>query len=54
MEGIPGESELADCVRINQWVEEVIRECPQQYLWAHRRFKSRPPGAEKLYDKRKR
>ncbi len=54
MEGIPGESELADCVRINQWVEEAIRECPQQYLWAHRRFKSRPPGAEKLYDKRKR
>ena len=39
----PGESEEADCLRINQWVESVLRECPEQYLWAHRRFKSRPP-----------
>jgi KDO2-lipid IV(A) lauroyltransferase len=54
MEGFPGESEEADCLRTNQWVEEVIRDCPQQYLWAHRRFKSRPPGAEKLYDRKKR
>ena len=49
----PGESEMADCLRINQWVEASVRECPEQYLWAHRRFKSRPPGAPKLYDKRR-
>ena len=49
----PGESELADCLRINQWVEASVRECPEQYLWAHRRFKSRPPGAPKLYEKRR-
>ncbi|CAG8867433.1 Lipid A biosynthesis lauroyltransferase [Pseudomonas fluorescens] len=48
----PGESEEADCLRINQWVESVLRECPEQYLWAHRRFKSRPPGEPKLYDKK--
>ena len=48
----PGESEEADCLRINQWVEGVLRECPEQYLWAHRRFKSRPPGEPKLYDKK--
>ena len=50
----PGESEEADCLRINQWVESVLRECPEQYLWAHRRFKSRPEGAPRLYDKKKR
>jgi len=50
----PGESEEADCLRINQWVEHVLRECPEQYLWAHRRFKSRPEGAPRLYDKKKR
>ncbi len=50
----PGESEEADCLRINQWVEGVLRECPEQYLWAHRRFKSRPEGAPRLYDKKKR
>jgi len=49
----PGESEEADCLRINQWVESAIRECPEQYLWAHRRFKSRPPGSPKLYEKRR-
>ncbi|MCY1405349.1 Lipid A biosynthesis lauroyltransferase [compost metagenome] len=53
LEGFPGESEEADCLRINQWVEASIRECPEQYLWAHRRFKSRPPGAPKLYEKRR-
>lgn len=50
----PGDSEEADCLRINQWVERVLSECPEQYLWAHRRFKSRPEGAEPLYSKRRR
>lgn len=49
LQDFPGESEEADCLRINQWIESVLRECPEQYLWAHRRFKSRPPGATKLY-----
>lgn len=51
LEDFPGESELADCVRINQWVEEVVSACPEQYLWAHRRFKTRPDGAPSLYKK---
>ncbi|MGC1333033.1 lipid A biosynthesis lauroyl acyltransferase [Pseudomonas sp.] len=54
LQGFPGESEEADCLRINQWVEASIRECPEQYLWAHRRFKSRPAGLTKLYEKRRR
>ncbi|MCQ4348739.1 lipid A biosynthesis lauroyl acyltransferase [Pseudomonas stutzeri] len=45
----PGDSEEADCLRINQWVEQAVRQCPEQYLWAHRRFKTRPEGAAKLY-----
>ncbi|MEK1843176.1 MAG: lipid A biosynthesis lauroyl acyltransferase, partial [Pseudomonas sp.] len=52
LEGFPGETEEADCIRINQWVESALRECPEQYLWAHRRFKTRPPGEAKLYAKR--
>lgn len=50
----PGESDEIDCLRINQWVEASVRECPEQYLWTHRRFKSRPPGEAKLYEKRRR
>ncbi|HSC84759.1 MAG TPA: lipid A biosynthesis lauroyl acyltransferase [Pseudomonas sp.] len=48
----PGESEEADCLRINQWIEQVVSQCPEQYLWAHRRFKTRPPGEPSLYRKR--
>lgn len=45
----PGESEEADCIRINQWIEQEVSRLPEQYLWAHRRFKSRPEGEPKLY-----
>ncbi|AGI25354.1 lipid A biosynthesis lauroyl acyltransferase [Pseudomonas sp. MT3] len=53
LEDFPGETEEADCLRVNQWVEQEIRRQPEQYLWAHRRFKSRPEGEPKLYDKKK-
>ncbi len=49
LENFPGESDEHDCLRINQWVENAILEHPEQYLWAHRRFKTRPEGEAKLY-----
>lgn len=49
----PSESEEADCRRINQWIEQVVSACPEQYLWAHRRFKTRPEGEPKLYKKKR-
>ena len=45
----PGESEEADCRRVNAWIEQAVGQCPEQYLWAHRRFKTRPEGEPKLY-----
>jgi KDO2-lipid IV(A) lauroyltransferase len=30
-------------------LEEVIREYPDQWLWIHRRWKTRPPGEASLY-----
>jgi KDO2-lipid IV(A) lauroyltransferase len=48
----PGESEEADCLRINRWIEQAVSQCPEQYLWAHRRFKTRPAGEPRLYRKR--
>lgn len=53
LEDFPGESEEADCLRINQWVEEAVSALPEQYLWAHRRFKTRPVGEPGLYKKRR-
>ncbi len=32
--------------RLNQCIEEVIREYPQCWLWGHRRFATQPDGAD--------
>lgn len=32
-----------------QALEAAVSEAPAQYLWAHRRFKTRPPGMAPLY-----
>lgn len=45
----PGENDEQDCLRINQWVERAIMAHPEQYLWSHRRFKTRPEGEAKVY-----
>jgi KDO2-lipid IV(A) lauroyltransferase len=45
----PSDDPLADAERMNRFVEAQIRLCPAQYLWVHRRFKTRPPGAPSLY-----
>lgn len=37
---------------INQAVEDCVRECPEQYQWSYRRFKSRPEGEASLYNKK--
>jgi KDO2-lipid IV(A) lauroyltransferase len=32
-----------------QELERVVRRHPEQYLWVHRRFKTRPEGAAPVY-----
>lgn len=51
LDDFPSESEEKDCLRINQWVEHCVKEQLDQYLWAHRRFKTRPVGETSLYKK---
>jgi KDO2-lipid IV(A) lauroyltransferase len=40
---------VRDTQRLHQVLEEVIREHPGQWLWIHRRWKTRPPGSPPLY-----
>ena len=49
LEQFPGDNIEMDTRRIVTLIEDRIRETPEQYIWAHRRFKTRPPGAEPVY-----
>jgi len=42
----------ADVRRMNAFIEERVREIPEQYFWAHKRFKTRPPGEANPYKKK--
>jgi KDO2-lipid IV(A) lauroyltransferase len=48
-ENYPGDDEIADTRRMNEFIEQRILEMPEQYFWLHKRFKNRPPGEERLY-----
>jgi KDO2-lipid IV(A) lauroyltransferase len=39
----------ADTQRLHEHLEAVIRRDPGQWLWIHRRWKTRPPGEGPLY-----
>lgn len=45
----PTGDDIADAQRINDIIEHEIRQSPEQYLWAHRRFKTQPEGKGLLY-----
>jgi len=48
-EGFPSGDVEADARRVNAFLEERIREMPDQYFWVHKRFKTRPPGEPSFY-----
>lgn len=57
LENFPSGDDLEDATRINAVIEQEIRKAPDQYLWMHRRFKTRPdpndPGFYKPKRKKK-
>ena len=46
----PSDDVEADTARLNQCIEELVRERPAEYYWVHKRFKHRPPGEPSLYN----
>lgn len=54
LEDFPSRDDQADAQRINQLIEERVRRVPEQYLWVHRRFKTRPAGYPNIYSKQAR
>ncbi|WP_347261538.1 LpxL/LpxP family Kdo(2)-lipid IV(A) lauroyl/palmitoleoyl acyltransferase [Rudaea sp.] len=49
LENFPSADATADTARVNAQIERMVREAPEQYLWVHKRFKSRPPGQPPIY-----
>jgi KDO2-lipid IV(A) lauroyltransferase len=45
----PSDDALADTARMNRWIEQEVRAMPAQYLWVHKRFKTRPKGEPPIY-----
>ena len=45
----PTDDPVADVARMNRWIEAEVRRNPAQYLWVHKRFKTRPEGERGLY-----
>ncbi|HEX5611526.1 MAG TPA: lipid A biosynthesis acyltransferase [Burkholderiales bacterium] len=48
-ENFPTADIVADTRRMNEYIERKVREMPEQYLWMHKRFKTRPPGEARFY-----
>jgi len=42
LENFPSDSEELDTNRLNNKIEEAVKQAPEQYLWVHRRFKQQP------------
>jgi KDO2-lipid IV(A) lauroyltransferase len=49
LDDFPGPDAVIDTARVNASIERMVREAPTQYLWMHKRFKSRPPGEASVY-----
>jgi KDO2-lipid IV(A) lauroyltransferase len=48
-DGWPSGDPAVDAARYMAELETVVRRHPEQYLWVHRRFKTRPSGEPDLY-----
>ncbi len=49
LEQLPSNDVLEDTARVNACIEDMVRTAPEQYLWVHKRFKTRPEGSPSIY-----
>ena len=49
LENFPSDDPVEDTKKYLRALEEQVRRCPEQYLWAHRKFKNLPPEYPDVY-----
>ena len=49
IQGLASGNEEQDAAAMNRAIEAMIRAAPEQYLWVHKRYKTRPPGEPSIY-----
>jgi KDO2-lipid IV(A) lauroyltransferase len=45
----PSGDDVQDASQVNALIEAQVRRVPEQYLWTHKRFKTRPKGEKNVY-----
>ncbi len=53
LQNYPTDNDIADATAVNQAIEDQVQRAPAQYLWGHRRFKTRPHGEPLFYKPRR-
>jgi Kdo2-lipid IVA lauroyltransferase/acyltransferase len=48
-DAFPSGDDEADARRVNAFIEDRVMEAIPQYLWTHKRFKTRPPNEPSVY-----
>lgn len=49
LENFPSGDDVADATAINASIEQFVRLHPDQYMWVHKRFRTRPEGEPDIY-----
>lgn len=50
LDAFTGSDKLADACLLNKTLENCLLKHPAQYMWVHRRFKTRPAGEASVYE----